>query len=60
MHNLFNVWHDRQHSKTTILAVSMNEALDIFCMRHGFVDHSDYCQEKNLAQSDLNIEGVAR
>ena len=55
---LFNVWHDAQHSKTTIIANDMNQALDIFCSRHGFVDHADYCQEKGLAQSDINIQSV--
>ena len=55
---LFNVWHDEHRSKTTIIADSMNEALDIFCNRHGFIDHADYCQEKNLNESDINIELV--
>jgi len=58
MNNLFNVWHDAQHSKTTIIATDMNQALDIFCARHGFIDHADYCQEKNISESDLNIEEV--
>jgi len=53
---LFNVWADGQHSKTTIIADSIDEALDIFCARHGFVDHADYCQEKGLQESNLNIE----
>jgi hypothetical protein len=53
---LFNVWADGQHSKTTIIADSIDEALDIFCARHGFVDHADYCQEKGLEESNLNIE----
>ena len=55
---LFNVWADGQHSKTTIIADSMNEALDIFCARHGFIDHADYCQEKGLEESNLNIQAV--
>ena len=58
MINLFNCWHDNQHSKTTIIADDMNHALDIFCARHGFIDHADYCQEKNLTESDINIESV--
>ena len=58
MINLFNCWHDSQHSKTTIIADDMNHALDIFCSRHGFIDHADYCQEKNLTESDINIESV--
>jgi hypothetical protein len=57
-HPLFNIWHDAQHSKTTIIAADMNEALDIFCARWGFIDHADYCQEKNLVESDLNIQFV--
>ena len=57
---LFNIWHDAQHSKTTIIADNMNEALDIFCSRHGFVDHADYCKEKQLTESDLNIQAVDR
>jgi hypothetical protein len=60
MSNLFNVWHDAQHSKTTIIATDMNQALDIFCARHGFIDHADYCQEKNISESDLNIQEVMR
>jgi hypothetical protein len=60
MNNLFNVWHDTQHSKTTIIATDMNQALDIFCARHGFIDHADYCQEKNILESDLNIQEVTR
>jgi len=36
----------------------MNHALDIFCSRHGFIDHADYCQENNLTESDINIESV--
>lgn len=56
MKMLFNVWADGQHSKTTIIADSIDEALDIFCARHGFVDHADYCQYKGLEESDLNIE----
>jgi hypothetical protein len=56
MNNLFNVWRDGQHSKTTILAHNMDDALDKFCQRHGFIDHADYCQEKGLADSDINIE----
>lgn len=55
---LFNVWHDSQHSKTTIIANDMNEALDRFCAHHGFIDHADYCQEKGLNESDINIEGA--
>ena len=58
MEHLFNVWHDAQHSKTTVRAQNMNEALDRFCARHGFVDHADYCQEKGLEESNLNIEQV--
>ena len=60
MNNLFNVWHDAQHSKTTIIATDMNQALNIFCARHGFIDHADYCQEKNISESDLNIQEVTR
>ena len=60
MNNLFNVWHDAQHSKTTIIAADMNQALDIFCAQHGFIDYADYCQEKNISEdeSDLNIQEV--
>ena len=60
MTNLFNVWADGQNSKTTIMAESMPQALDIFCARHGFVDHADYCQEKGLTESNINIQEVAR
>ena len=60
MTNLFNVWADGQHLKTTIIADSMPQALDIFCARHGFVDHADYCQEKGLTESNINIQEVAR
>jgi hypothetical protein len=56
--SLFNIWVDGQHSKTTIFAHNMNEALDIFCAKHGFVDHVDYCQAKNLNESNINIEIV--
>lgn len=55
---LYNIWHDSQHSKTTVIAKNMTEALDIFCSRHGYIDHSDYCQEKKISESDLNIEEV--
>lgn len=58
MNNLFNIWHDGQHSKTTIIANNMNQALDIFCAQNGFIDHADYCQEKNISESDLNIEEI--
>jgi len=58
MEHLFNVWLDSQHSKTTIIANDMNEALDRFCVRHGFIDHADYCQEKGLEESNINIEQV--
>lgn len=58
MEYLFNVWHDAQKSKTTIIASNMNEALDRFCARHKFIDHADYCQVKKLEESDLNIEQV--
>jgi hypothetical protein len=58
MNQLFNVWHDAQHSKTTVIAFDMNDALDKFCARHGFVDHADYCQKKGLQESDINIEIV--
>ena len=58
MNNLFNVWHDAQHSKTTIIACDMNQALDIFCNRHGYIDHADSCQDKKISESDLNIEEV--
>ena len=51
----FNVWADGQHGKTTIIAVGMNEALDIFCQRHGFIDYPDYCGEE---KPELNIEEV--
>lgn len=60
MTNLFNVWADGQNSKTTIIAESMPKALDIFCARHGFIDHADYCQEKGLTESNINIQEVAR
>ena len=55
---LFNVWANGQHSKTTIIADSIDDALDIFCSRHGFANHIDYCQEKGLEESDLNIQTV--
>ena len=58
MKNLFNVWFNSDHSKTTIIADDMNIALDIFCARHGFIDHADYCQENNIDLSDINIEEV--
>ena len=60
MESLFNVWADGQHSKTTIMADSMPEALDIFCARHGFVDHVYYCQVKELTESNINIQEVVR
>lgn len=60
MESLFNVWADGQHSKTTIMANSMPQALDIFCARHGFIDHADYCQEKGLTESNINIQEVTR
>lgn len=56
--SVFNVWHNAQHSKTTIFASSIESALDIFCRRHGFIDHADYCKEKELTESDINIEIV--
>jgi hypothetical protein len=55
MKNLFNVWRDGQHSKTTVIAENASEALDKFCRRHGFIDHADYCQEKALEESDINV-----
>jgi len=55
---LFNVWADGQHSKTTIIADSLPEALDLFCAHHGFIDHADYCQAKGLEESNLNIQAV--
>ena len=55
---LFNIWADGQHSKTTIIAHDMNEALDRFCVLHGFVDHADYCQFKQITESNLNIQAV--
>jgi len=54
--NKYNVWYDAQDSKTTIFATDMNQALDIFCAQNGFIDHADYCQEKNISESDLNIQ----
>jgi hypothetical protein len=60
INQLFNVWADGQHSKTTVMAADMNEALDIFCARNGFVDHADYCKEKQISDSDINIENVNR
>jgi len=55
---LFNIWADGQHSKTTIIADDMNEALDRFCARAGFVDHADYCRIVRITESNLNIEAV--
>jgi hypothetical protein len=55
---LFNIWADGQHSKTTVIADDMNEALDYFCVRHGFVDHADYCRSQNITESNLNIQAV--
>jgi len=55
---LFNVWADGQHYKTTIIADSLPDALDIFCSQRGFIDHADYCQEKGLEESNINIEAV--
>jgi hypothetical protein len=55
---LFNIWADGQHSKTTIIADDMGQALDRFCALHGFVDHIDYCQIKRITESDLNIQAV--
>jgi len=55
---IFNVWHDSQHSKTTIIANDMNDALDRFCAQNGFIDHADYCREKCLNESDINIESA--
>ena len=58
MEYLFNLWTPSDHSKTTILCADMNIALDIFCKNRGFIDHCDYCQEKQLTDSDINIETV--
>ena len=55
---LFNVWINGQHSKTTVLADDMNDALDRFCALHGFIDHRHYCQEKEFEGSNINIESV--
>ena len=55
---LFNIWEDGDYSKTTIIADNMNEALDRFCVLHGFVDHADYCRMKKITESNLNIEVV--
>ena len=55
---LFNIWEDGDYSKTTVIADDMNEALDRFCVRHGFVDHADYCQFKQITESNLNIQAV--
>ena len=55
---LFNVWVDGEHSKTTVIADGMNEALDIFCQRKGLNDHADYCAWHDLEESNINIEEV--
>ncbi|WP_171907253.1 hypothetical protein [Burkholderia plantarii] len=55
---LFHVWRDGAASKTTVMAADMNEALDRFCARHGFVDHADYCQYQGIDESDINVEAV--
>lgn len=51
----FNIWSEGQHSVTTVIANDMNQALDIYCNHNGFIDHADYCQERAIEESDLNI-----
>jgi hypothetical protein len=60
-----DVWHDSQRwvfkqncKGLKAFKRDIYHALDIFCSRHGFIDHADYCQEKNLTESDINIESV--
>lgn len=53
--NLFNVWADGENLKTMVIADNMNEAIDKFCARRGFVDYADFVQETS---TDLNIESV--
>ena len=55
---LVNVWHPAQHSKTTVIADNVPQALDAFCQRHGYADHADYCRRNELAKTNLNSEVV--
>jgi hypothetical protein len=55
-----NVWHPSQHSKTTVSTHDVGEALDIFCRRHGFADHADYCKRNALIESNLHTELVGQ
>ncbi|MEI2416186.1 hypothetical protein V8Z80_08375 [Orrella sp. JC864] len=56
----FNLWRNGTAGKTTVVASDMNEALDRFCARLGYIDHADYCQEHGLTESDIHIEEVGK
>ena len=60
MANFYEVWRDGQQSKTIVVATNIIEALDTFCQHEGFIDHIDYCQEKNIFESDLNVVFVSK
>ncbi|MGG2044855.1 hypothetical protein [Burkholderia gladioli] len=55
---LFNVWRDGAAMKTTVLARSASEARDLFCARHGFIDHAHYCAWSGIGETDINVEVV--
>ncbi|WP_186045267.1 hypothetical protein [Burkholderia gladioli] len=55
---LFNVWREGAAMKTTVLARSASEARDLFCARHGFIDHAHYCAWCGISETDINVEVV--
>lgn len=55
---LFNVWRDGAAMKTTVLARSASEARDLFCARHGFIDHAHYCAWCGIGETDIRVESV--
>lgn len=59
---LYNIWANGQHSKTTLQARTTEDALDLFCIHHGYASYLDYlwwCVRDGLVSpSPLNIETV--
>ena len=37
---------------------SFNDVLDEFCAEAGYIDHADYCQRMELADSPFNIKVI--
>ena len=54
----YELWfdnEDKMEESIIIDAADMNEAINKFCVLHGFIDYADYAQNNDVTTNDINV-----